>query len=834
MDETNQTKDAGGREKKDMANKNEKRPGSSTSETPKTPPPRPRPRPASGISTHRPLSFSGRAVETPLTGRFSRRSMGFDSPLGRIPETAGTRTPDHTVLFGGYSGLEGMRDALERQARVIEKLVLKQKGVAAEAEDARKGRIEAELAGEKLQRRVEDLARRLKEKEKVAQVFAQVFAQVDPITASSTTHTATEREKALLKELAAAKEEISGLEASLVESDESARRAEKFLSETELRMKVLEQKHEEDRTAWRSMAYSETEVEDGRLQKNLGKSKLGPFSGKVSPRAESPGHTSNSGVGNLEKESDSTRATASVSSSDEESSVDEEEGYPEDEDDDDSILGGQLDYDSAESVTLLRADWDALLEEYSMLQNMKEIFQFGAAAQDTLRAAADAGRENEMFEMLDIEDILKADFKSEEQDEDEQKHDAGELRSKVLMLKDKVEELSKCVESSSRLVDKLQSQLDDAEKEKSSLAGQLAAAVAKVEDLDSISAQSTVSAEAERKLFHSLNKVLQDKHQRRESLRSALEKDFDQQHMDDLRKSLASSTHALRVALTELSEIPGRELVREHDMCQEEISALEQQLIKTKAQTTEQLGDPLALGQHRNPATAELQSKIKSMEMEYKIKADDWEEEKKALSDRLAQAKPRTTDELPARMAKEDRTIWAWIWEFLSALGPILGGNALAWKRLFKFLWALLLYIGLSAYGFVVDTGLRVWAWSKGMSLTGPARRRPSFAWSQLQPGDLATVLFHVALLCIALKTTLTWWALKEQQQIWFGSNSTTRAYYHDVKASGIKMVDGRFFGRGVHALDNALQAIDRWLRLLFDMALDDEGSMDLLAADIS
>ncbi|KAM0584831.1 hypothetical protein ACHAP6_006913 [Verticillium nonalfalfae] len=552
---------------------------SSSPESQKRSPGQSRRKPLPGIFTQRAPSFSSRATGTPLESGIGRRSMAVDSPFGRLPLTAARGTPSHTFMFGGYSGLEEMREALERQASIIDRMIVAEKEVAAEAEDARKARIEAELAAEEMERRVESLTKQLS--------ISQNDRTTAPSGPVSEKLTPTQREKALWEELVEANTKVSSLEAKVLESNESACRAEKFLGETESRLAVVEEQHERDRESWRSMSYRKKSYAD-ETQTHRGKGKDGSSDSKASTKSDSTKHASDSGDERRKRPPPSTTDTSSNCPIYEEEDVTgevhletsgSEDDYP-----DDKIMRGHTHVGWSESVSMPRADWEAVLDEYSRLQNMKEIFQFGAAAQDSLRAAADAGRESELLEISDLEAILQESFDPWAQEENEKEQEADDSFSDKATVKDDGQHSPTRTEEWDQEVAKLQSELIKIEREKSTLGKQLASAGSMIEGMKRNSNERTVNADATNKQFQHIDKALKEKHQRQAALSRAYEASSEKERIDELRESLASSAKVYREALTRLPDVPGRRLVKEHDMCQEQASALEQRLGKLMTQ----------------------------------------------------------------------------------------------------------------------------------------------------------------------------------------------------------------------------------------------------------
>ncbi|CRK27225.1 hypothetical protein BN1723_003420 [Verticillium longisporum] len=881
---------------------------SSSPESQKRPSGRSRRKPLPGIFTQRAPSFSSRATGTPLASGIGKRSTAVDSPFGRVPITAARGTPSHTFMFGGYSGLEEMREALKRQASIIDRMIVAEKEVAAEAEDARTARIEAELTAEELERRVESLNKRLSKIDRTTARSGPVSEKLTP----------TQREKALQEQLMEANKKILGLDAMLLESNESAYRAEKFLAETESRLVVIEEQHERDRGSWRSMSYRK-ESYANETQTHTGKGKDSSSGSKASTKSGSTEQASDSGDESRTRPPPSTTDVSSNCPIYEEEDVTgevhletsgSEDDYP-----DDKMMRGHAHVGWSESVSMPRADWEAMLDEYSRLQNMKEIFQFGAAAQDSLRAAADAGRESELLEISDLEAILKGSFEPWVQEENEQEQEPDDSFSDKATVKEDVQQLSPRAEKWDQEVAKLRSQLVEIEKEKSTLTKQLASAGSMIEGMKSSSNECTVNADATNKQFQHLDNALEEKHQMQAALRGAYEANSDKEHVNELRASLASSAKKVREALTRLPDIPGRRLVKDHDMCQEEASALEQRLGKIVTQVTDksketgaqltkltseanELEIALFQAEDRYEAVQEpLQKRLQQVKREleeaqeavaaaiqdlyyethrlYGHKNERRHDEEKdreevldqphvrklikrvkSLEHELRQAK-RSHDELEVRVGRLEawqkttatrlhtttrdlkavkqgqdgvqenfesapegpKTNEPLPWRFLSGLESTLRSNVSAWRRLLSFVWAGFLYLGMLMHDLVLGTNQRVGAWSKKTSLMKLMQRGRPSRWPQLQASDLVTVLFHVTVWAMILKTILTWWALKEQQDVWFRANGMTRAYYHDMTGCDAMMVDERFFSDGFRMVNQGLAAIPRWPLLLFDAA---------------
>ncbi|CRK32574.1 hypothetical protein BN1723_014648 [Verticillium longisporum] len=876
---------------------------------------RSRRKPLPGIFTQRAPSFSSRATGTPLASGIGRRSMAVDSPFGRVPLTAARGTPSPMFMFGGYSGLEEMREALKRQENIIDRMVVAKKEVAAEAEDARKARIEAELRAEELERRVESLTKQLSisKAERTTAPSGPVSEQLTP----------TQREKALREQLVEADTKISSLEAMVLELNQSAFRAEKFLRETESRLAVVEEQHERDRESWRSMSYRKGSYAD-ETQTYTGKGKGGSSGSESSTKSDSTEQASDSGDESRKRPPPSTTdASSNCPIYDEEDVTGEvhletsgsEDDYP-----DDKMMRSHAHLGLSESVTMPRADWEAMLHEYSTLQNMKEVFQFGAAAQDSLRAAADAGRESEFLEISDLEAILEENFEPWAQEESEQEPEPDDLFSDKATVKDDGQQSSPRPEEWDQEVAKLQSELVKIEREKSTLSKQLASAGSMIKEMKRTSNKHTVNADATNKQFQHLDQALKEKHQSQAALSRAYKEDSDKEHVDKLRESLASSAKKYREALTRLPDVPGRGLVEEHDMCQEEASALEQRLGKLMTQVAEkskEMGAQLtkltseaneleiALFQAEDRYTVvqePLRQRLQQIKREleeaqeavaaaiqdlyhetHKLhgrkneRGHDEEKDReevleqphvrklvkriKSLEHELRQAK-RNHDELEVRVGRLEawrkttatrlhatklhattgdlkdvkqgqdgvqenlegapegpKTSEPRPWRLLSGVESSLRSNVSAWRRLLSFVWAGFLYLGTLMHDLVLGTNQRVAAWSKKISPTKLTQRGRPSRWPQLQASDVVTVLFHVTVGAIILKAILTWWALKEQQDMWFRANGMTRAYYHDMTGCDPIMVDERFFSDGFRMVNQGLAAIPRWLLLVFDAA---------------
>ncbi|EGY19861.1 uncharacterized protein VDAG_01877 [Verticillium dahliae VdLs.17] len=843
---------------------------------------RSRRKPLPGISTQRAPSFSSRATGTPLASGIGRRSMAVDSPFGRVPLTAARGTPSHMFMFGGYSGLEEMREALKRQENIIDRMVVAKKEVAAEAEDARKARIEAELRAEELERRVESLTKQLS--------ISKAEGTTAPSGPVSEQLTPTQREKALREQLVEADTKISSLEAMVLELNQSAFRAEKFLRETESRLAVVEEQHERDRESWRSMSYRKGSYAD-ETQTYTGKGKGGSSGSESSTKSDSTEQASDSGDESRKRPPPSTTdASSNCPIYDEEDVTGEvhletsgsEDDYP-----DDKMMRSHAHVGLNESVTMPRADWEAMLHEYSTLQNMKEVFQFGAAAQDSLRAAADAGRESEFLEISDLEAILEENFEPWAQEESEQEPEPDDSQSELVKI----------------------------EREKSTLSKQLASAGSMIKEMKRSSNKHTVNADATNKQFQHLDQALKEKHQRQAALSRAYKENSDKEHVDKLRESLASSAKKYRQALTRLPDVPGRGLVQEHDMCQEEASALEQRLGKLMTQVAEKSQETGAQLTKLTSEANELEIALFQAEDRYAVvqeplrqrlqqikreleeaqeavaaaiqdlyhethklhgrkneRGHDEEKDReevleqphvrklvkriKSLEHELRQAK-RNHGELEVRVGRLEawrkttatrlhattgdlkdvkqgqdgvqenlegapegpKTSEPRPWRLLSGVESSLRSNVSAWRRLLSFVWAGFLYLGTLMHDLVLGTNQRVAAWSKKISRTKLTQRGRPSRWPQLQASDVVTVLFHVAVWAIILKAILTWWALKEQQDMWFRANGMTRAYYHDMTGCDPIMVDERFFSDGFRMVNQGLAAIPRWLLLVFDVA---------------
>ncbi|EEY15562.1 predicted protein [Verticillium alfalfae VaMs.102] len=832
---------------------------SSSPESQKRSPGQSRRKPLPGIFTQRAPSFSSRATGTPLESGIGRRSMAVDSPFGRLPLTAARGTPSHTFMFGGYSGLEEMREALERQASIIDRMIVAEKEVAAEAEDARKARIEAELAAEELERRVESLTKQLSisKNDRTTALSGSVSEKV----------TSTQREKALWEQLVEANTRVSSLEAKVLESNESACRAEKFLGETESRLAVVEEQHERDRESWRSMSYRKKSYAD-ETQTHIGKGKDGSSDSKASTKSDSTKQASDSGDESRKRPPPSTTDTSSNCPIYEEEDVTgevhletsgSEDDYP-----DDKIMRGHAHVGWSESVSMPRADWEAVLDEYSRLQNMKEIFQFGAAAQDSLRAAADAGRESELLEISDLEAILEGSFDTWAQEENEQEQEADDSR------------LTKSSQ---------QSELVNIEREKSTLSKQLASAGSMIEGMKRSSTERTVNADATNKQFQHLDKALKEKHQRQAALNRAYEEKFGKNWLRSTTCARSRHLHReqrlgkLMTQMTVKSKETGTQLTKltseaneleialfqaedRYEAVQEPLRKRLQQIKRELEEAQEAVAAAIQdlyhethqLHGHKNergndeekdregvldqPPVRKLIKWVKSLEhelrqakrnhVELEVRVGRLEAWQKTTATRLH----TTIGDLKGVKQGQDgvqenfegapegpKTNEPRPWRSLSGLESTLRSNGSAWRRLLSFVWAGFLYFGILMHDLVLGTNQRLATWSKKISPTELMQRGRPFRWPQLQASDLVVVLFHVTVWAVILKAILTWWALKEQQDMWLRANGLTRAYYHDMTGCDPIMVDERFFSDGFRMVNQGLAAIPRWLLLMFDAA---------------
>ncbi|KAM0333511.1 hypothetical protein ACHAQA_002174 [Verticillium albo-atrum] len=493
---------------------------------------------------------------SPLSARLSRLSAGLDSPLGRFPPRSTPRsprsTPTHTAAFGGYSGLEEMRTALKQQAQIIDNAVAAEKKMNDKVDEAKRERIEAEITAGKLKRQVENLTRRLEEKDKAIQAALNKVPQ-----------TATQRENALQQEIATCRAEKSELEGKLTRSFDSAARTEKFLAESHRQIETLTAERDLDRENWASILSRNKET-GGRGTKTP--EKKSPAGTKGSPKTTSPEMTAN--LGDVTQMTESSSATYATTDEDNEHTGDtnltesDGENEPDHDDDDDS--------NKQSTMEILVSDWDAMMEEYAKLQNMKEVFEFGAAAQDSLRAAAEAAEENALFEMSDIEAVMG-------------QTDISEYQAQATQTQGPAQE---------------QPPKDDV------LGGW-------------------------RKALESLDKAFRDKRQKQADLRTALSSETSKIDADELRTLLAASVDDLRAILMQLPDIPGKEMLQEHDNSQAEILGLQEQLrqaqLDSAARVTKQ--------------EAQFALKMEKLQNALSLAEDNGKKEKAELQGRLEKAK---------------------------------------------------------------------------------------------------------------------------------------------------------------------------------------------------